>query len=88
MCGIVGYLNLDNSAVEPREPYLDEMIKSIHHRGPDETGRIIVGPAALGMTRLSIIDLKPGSSQYSTKTKVSVLSSTAKSITFKSCGTR
>ncbi|MEZ4537680.1 MAG: hypothetical protein R3D26_22190 [Cyanobacteriota/Melainabacteria group bacterium] len=36
---------LDNSAVEPREPYLDEMIKSIH-QGPDETGRIIVGPAA------------------------------------------
>lgn len=60
MCGIVGYLNLDNSAVEPREPYLDEMIKSIHHRGPDETGRIFVGPAALGMTRLSIIDLKTG----------------------------
>jgi asparagine synthase (glutamine-hydrolysing) len=32
----------------------------LHHRGPDEQGRKIVGPAALGMTRLAIIDLKTG----------------------------
>ncbi|MBI4533094.1 MAG: asparagine synthase (glutamine-hydrolyzing), partial [Candidatus Melainabacteria bacterium] len=30
------------------------------HRGPDEEGRMIIGPVALGMTRLSIIDLTSG----------------------------
>ena len=36
------------------------MCTSIEHRGPDEVGMKIIGPAALGMTRLSIIDLKTG----------------------------
>lgn len=60
MCGIVGYLNLNGNDLNPNAPYLKDMVQSIHHRGPDENGSIILGPTALGMTRLSIIDLNTG----------------------------
>jgi asparagine synthase (glutamine-hydrolysing) len=62
MCGIVGYFNLDGKALDPHasQELLDSMCHSIAHRGPDEEGSIVVGPAALGMTRLSIIDLSTG----------------------------
>jgi asparagine synthase (glutamine-hydrolysing) len=60
MCGIVGYLNLNGSALDPSEPIIREMCHSIEHRGPDEEGSTIIGPVALGMTRLSIIDLSTG----------------------------
>lgn len=60
MCGIVGYLNLDGSPVDPNERIIREMCDSIEHRGPDEEGSTIIGPVALGMTRLSIIDLSTG----------------------------
>ena len=36
------------------------MLKILEHRGPDDTGRYLDGEAALGMTRLSIIDLVTG----------------------------
>ncbi len=39
---------------------LDKMCKIITHRGPDEQGQTVQGRAALGMRRLSIIDLKSG----------------------------
>lgn len=39
---------------------LDRMCKIIMHRGPDEQGTIVKNRAALGMRRLSIIDLKSG----------------------------
>lgn len=60
MCGIVGYLNINGESLNPDEKLLEPMCHSITHRGPDERGSIIVGPAALGMTRLSIIDLATG----------------------------
>ncbi len=60
MCGIVGYLNLDGSSLSPEEDYIEAMCHSIVHRGPDEQGKITIGPVALGMTRLSIIDLSTG----------------------------
>ena len=60
MCGITGYLNLNNTPLDPQQDLLPSMCKSIEHRGPDETGMKIIGPAALGMTRLSIIDLVTG----------------------------
>ncbi len=43
-----------------REITLDKMCKIITHRGPDEQGATVEGRAALGMRRLSIIDLKCG----------------------------
>lgn len=60
MCGIVGYLNLDGSALNPSESIIRDMCHSIEHRGPDEEGSTIIGSVALGMTRLSIIDLSTG----------------------------
>src|SRR5580698_8179032 len=60
MCGITGYLNLNNTPLGTHQNFLPAMCKSIEHRGPDETGMKIIGPAAIGMTRLSIIDLETG----------------------------
>ncbi len=61
MCGIAGFINREREAsVEAREILLDKMCKIITHRGPDEQGQTICGRAALGMRRLSIIDLKTG----------------------------
>ncbi|HEV8584849.1 MAG TPA: asparagine synthase (glutamine-hydrolyzing) [Methylomirabilota bacterium] len=55
MCGIAGWVGAGGG----RET-LDAMLKALEHRGPDDTGRHLEGAAALGMTRLSIIDLVTG----------------------------
>lgn len=61
MCGIAGFISTDReSPVRPREILLDKMCRIIAHRGPDEQGSFVRGRAALGMRRLSIIDLKTG----------------------------
>ena len=61
MCGIAGFItNEKNAPVGERERLLDEMCRVITHRGPDEQGTIVKNNAALGMRRLSIIDLKTG----------------------------
>lgn len=59
MCGIVGYINLDGSPARG-DGTLESMCSSIVHRGPDDRGTLIAGPVALGMQRLSIIDLAGG----------------------------
>ena len=59
MCGIAGILELDASQTAPAE-VLDRMLTSIIHRGPDDDGRLCDGPLAMGMRRLSIIDLADG----------------------------
>ncbi|MBS1992786.1 MAG: asparagine synthase (glutamine-hydrolyzing) [Cyanobacteria bacterium SZAS LIN-3] len=60
MCGIVGYLNLNGEHLAPKHDHLPAMCDSIAHRGPDEEGMKLVGAAALGMTRLAIIDVSGG----------------------------
>ncbi len=61
MCGITGFIATDsNVPVEPRAALLGRMCDSIYHRGPDEEGTLVRGRAALGMRRLSIIDIKTG----------------------------
>ena len=61
MCGIAGFIDKHkNASTDKRESVLDEMCRVITHRGPDEQGMTIEGRAALGMRRLSIIDLKSG----------------------------
>jgi asparagine synthase (glutamine-hydrolysing) len=61
MCGIAGFINREkNAPVDERARLLDEMCRVITHRGPDEQGTVVAGRAALGMRRLSIIDLKSG----------------------------
>lgn len=59
MCGIAGILKLDQSTVAPAD-VLERMLQSIFHRGPDEDGRLVDGELAMGMRRLSIIDLADG----------------------------
>ncbi len=61
MCGIAGFISREKDApISEREILLDRMCKVITHRGPDEQGLAVEGRAALGMRRLSIIDLKCG----------------------------
>ncbi len=61
MCGIAGFIEKDrNASRDDREVLLDKMCKVITHRGPDEQGTTVQGRAALGMRRLSIIDLSGG----------------------------
>ena len=61
MCGITGFISKDKTeAVGRREALLGRMCASITYRGPDEQGTVVRDRAALGMRRLSIIDLKTG----------------------------
>jgi asparagine synthase (glutamine-hydrolysing) len=57
MCGIAGYFLRDGRA---ELPVVKAMCDSIIHRGPDDEGFHIDGPAGIGMRRLSIIDLSTG----------------------------
>ncbi len=60
MCGITGWLNLKTTQDQNSEAVLHSMCETIVHRGPDSEGLWIDDRAALGMRRLSIIDLKTG----------------------------
>jgi asparagine synthase (glutamine-hydrolysing) len=61
MCGITGWVNLDTTRPNrDAESVLHAMCERIVHRGPDSEGLWIDDRAALGMRRLSIIDLKTG----------------------------
>ena len=60
MCGIAGFITKTNDRSDERAAKLDAMCRVITHRGPDEQGTAIEGRAAMGMRRLSIIDLATG----------------------------
>ncbi len=60
MCGITGYASFKGAKTIDRE-VLEKMVNIIFHRGPDESGSDIRGSVAMGMRRLSIIDLSGGS---------------------------
>lgn len=62
MCGIAGWINLDTtkSSRDHNEAVLHSMCERIVHRGPDSEGLWLDDQVALGMRRLSIIDLKTG----------------------------
>ncbi|MGH9721049.1 MAG: asparagine synthase (glutamine-hydrolyzing) [Bryobacteraceae bacterium] len=57
MCGIVGYWLRDGVA---SEACIRSMCDLIRHRGPDDEGFHVDGGCAIGMRRLSIIDLATG----------------------------
>jgi asparagine synthase (glutamine-hydrolysing) len=57
MCGIAGFVLLDDRA--PRA-LIEAMCGEIRHRGPDDQGVHLDGGCAIGMRRLSIIDLSTG----------------------------
>ncbi len=57
MCGIVGYVLRDSQG---EQMLLDEALRWLRHRGPDEKGIWKCEGAGLGHARLSIIDLSGG----------------------------
>jgi len=57
MCGIVGFVNKKGSV---DRPVLERMCEAIVHRGPDDDGFYTDENAAIGMRRLSIIDVAGG----------------------------
>ena len=61
MCGIAGFVTPDEhrDARDARD-VLERMCRVIVHRGPDDQGLMIEASAAIGMRRLSIIDLPGG----------------------------
>src|SRR5579884_2809658 len=59
MCGIAGFVGLDTDR-ESATDLIDRMCRIIRHRGPDDQGTWVGDGVALGMRRLSIIDLAGG----------------------------
>lgn len=60
MCGITGFAAFRDFPVIEM-PKLQSMVGTLFHRGPDEAGMAVHENVAMGMRRLSIIDLKGGS---------------------------
>lgn len=58
MCGIVGFLNKNNQ--DENSKIIKKMNDAIFHRGPDDEGFFVDQKVALGMRRLSIIDIDKG----------------------------
>ena len=65
MCGLAGFICLEITNRNISSTQLSNMLKSIHHRGPDDRGMWIDyhQGVALGHRRLSIIDLSPAGHQ-------------------------
>ena len=59
MCGIAGFIDFDRTDASAEE-LIDSMCKIIRHRGPDDQGTWAGEGVALGMRRLSIIDVSGG----------------------------
>src|SRR5215470_6049770 len=57
MCGICGWFDLKDGT---KRGELEHMHVMLNHRGPDDRGSIVFDDAALGMSRLSVIDLTSG----------------------------
>lgn len=64
MCGIVGIFHT-KTRQQPQVQQLRDMRDAIAYRGPDQAGEYIKGPIALGIRRLSIIDLSGGTQPIS-----------------------
>jgi asparagine synthase (glutamine-hydrolysing) len=59
VCGIVGNV-FARADRRPDQAILEAMADRLAHRGPDDAGFIVRGPAGLGIRRLEIIDLDTG----------------------------
>jgi asparagine synthase (glutamine-hydrolysing) len=59
MCGICGQYSYERRAPVSRRE-IEQMARSMVHRGPDDDGYYINGPIGLGFRRLSIIDIEGG----------------------------
>jgi len=68
MCGIYGIVELTEHR-KPREEMLASMGEVVVHRGPDDFGHYCANGIALGMRRLSIIDIAGGRQPISNEDK-------------------
>ena len=68
MCGIVGGARISGNTGDHRFP-VHLMARSIHHRGPDDDGFHLADNVALGMRRLSIIDVDNGQQPLSNESQ-------------------
>lgn len=59
MCGIAGFVG-ERAGTPESAAVLDGMCRVISHRGPDDQGTMVKDGVALGMRRLSIIDVAGG----------------------------
>ncbi len=59
MCGIAGIISPNNNTQQYKAA-INNMIKALHHRGPDSNGSLFFPNAVLGNTRLSIVGLEGG----------------------------
>ena len=59
MCGITGVVTFKGQPPISKDK-LNAMVDTIYHRGPDELGIAVMDCVAMGMRRLSIIDLSGG----------------------------
>ena len=60
MCGIVS-IHSSGMPLQNYEGVLEDMMKTLHHRGPDGEGRVhIQSQVLMGHRRLSVIDLENG----------------------------
>ena len=66
MCGIVGIVERDLERPIVRDELL-RMVQMLRHRGPDEEGHLVLPGVALGMRRLSIIDVRGGQQPFRTE---------------------
>lgn len=60
MCGIAGIVPVAQHSARPCPERLRAMCDAMIHRGPDDAGLEVRGGVALGMRRLSIIDIAGG----------------------------
>ncbi len=66
MCGIAGIFAFhSSSSTENISQQVDTMLSLLVHRGPDEGGSVTDHQFAMGMTRLSIVDLEGGTQPIS-----------------------
>jgi asparagine synthase (glutamine-hydrolysing) len=59
MCGIAGIVNFDRENRCDRN-LLEQMVRSLAHRGADDRGILAAPEVGSGMTRLSIINVAGG----------------------------
>ena len=58
MCGIAGIVSVRGTPASQAD--VTRMCDAMTHRGPDDAGFLVDGPVALGVRRLSIIDVAGG----------------------------
>ena len=66
MCGICGVVQLSGAPTEVISPEaLERMTEVIRHRGPDDVGSYAAPGIAIGVRRLSIVDVVDGHQPFS-----------------------